>query len=70
MDENTPWIVSTSIGYLLMYIPLMAAVSMVIGATRHEKRSLIIDQSLRTAAWVTTFMLIVYAVLQVVSFLV
>lgn len=68
--DDAPWIVSTSVGYLLMYIPLMLAVSLVIGASRHEKRQLIVEQSLRTAAWVTTFMLIVYAVLQVVSFLV
>jgi hypothetical protein len=70
VDENAPWIVSTSVGYLLMYVPLMVAVSMVIGSTRHEKRQLIVEQSLRTAAWVTTFMLVVYAVLQIVSYLV
>ncbi len=70
MEETAPWIVSTSWSYLSMYIPLMLAVSLVVGASRHEKKALIIDQSLRTAVWISTFMLIVYAVLQIVSYLV
>ena len=59
--------VSASWGYLLMYVPLMVAVSFVIGATRHEKRELILDQTVRTAVWITTFMLFIYVVLQIVS---
>ena len=58
---------SVSWSYLLMYIPLLAAVASVIGATRHEKPMLILDQILRNAAWITTFMIGIYAVLQVVS---
>ena len=63
-------VVSMSLGYLLMYLPLLVAVSCVIGASRHEKPNLILDQILRTAAWITSFMLIIYAVLQVVSWMV
>jgi hypothetical protein len=63
-------VVSMSIGYLLMYIPLLLAVSLVVGGTRHEKTELITDQSLRTAAWITSFMLGIYAVLQLVSWMV
>lgn len=59
--------VSASWGYLLMYVPLMVAVSFVIGATRHEKRELVLDQTVRTAVWITTFMLFIYVVLQIVS---
>lgn len=59
-----------SLGYLFMYLPLMAAVAFVIGATRHEKLDLIIDQTKRTAIWVTGFMLGIYVVLQLVSWMV
>ena len=60
-------LVSMSIGYLLMYLPLLVAVSLVIGASRHERRDLILLQSRSVAIWITTFMLGVYAVLQLVS---
>ncbi len=60
-------VVSMSIGYLLMFIPLLIAVSFVIGATRHEKTELILDQTRRTAVWISSFMLGIYVVLQLVS---
>jgi hypothetical protein len=56
-----------SIGYLLLYLPLLVAVSLVIGGTRHEKTPLILEQTKRTAVWVTSFMLGIYAVLQLIS---
>lgn len=63
-------VVSMSLEYLLMYIPLLAAVSFVIGATRHEKKHLILEQTKRNAFLVTSFMLGIYAVLQLVSWMV
>ena len=63
-------VISMSWGYLFMYLPLMMAVSMVIGASRHEKVDLILGQAARTVVWITSFMLSIYAVLQVVSWLV
>ena len=63
-------VVSMSLGYLFMYLPLLICVSCVIGASRHEKRELIIDQIIRTAVWITSFMLGIYAVLQVISWMV
>lgn len=62
--------ISMSVEYLLLYLPLLVAVSVVMGATRHEKPLLILQQTRRTAVWITTFMVIIYAVLQVVSWLV
>ena len=62
--------ISMSIEYLLLYLPLLVAVSFVMGATRHEKPGLIIQQTQRTAIWITSFMLIIYAVLQIVSWMV
>ena len=62
--------INMSIGYLLLYFPLLAAVSLVIGASRHEKTHLIFDQAVRNAVWVSSFMLGIYLVLQIVSLLV
>jgi hypothetical protein len=62
--------ISMSIEYLLLYLPLLVAVSFVMGGTRHEKTSLILQQSLRTATWITSFMLVIYVVLQIVSWMV
>ncbi|GIW97174.1 MAG: hypothetical protein KatS3mg111_0507 [Pirellulaceae bacterium] len=63
-------LINSSWAYLLMYIPLLAAVSFTIGATRHERRELILDQAVRTAVWITSFMLVIYAVLQILSWMV
>ncbi len=63
-------VVSMSFGYLLMYVPLLVAVSCVIGASRHEKPHLIVDQTVRTAVWITSFMIGIYAILQVVSWMI
>lgn len=62
--------ISMSLGYLFLYLPLLAAVSLVIGATRHEKKYLILDQAVRTAVWISSFMLGIYVVLQIVSWLI
>lgn len=56
-----------SLEYLLLYLPLMVAVSCVVGATRHEQRGLILEQTRKTAVWITGFMLVIYAVLQLTS---
>ncbi len=53
--------ISMSLEYLLLYLPLLVAVSFVMGATRHEKPALILQQTQRTAVWITSFMLIIYA---------
>lgn len=62
--------ISMSVGYLLLYLPLLAAISLVIGASRHEQTKLILDQTVRTAVWITSFMFVIYIVLQIVSWMV
>jgi hypothetical protein len=59
-----------SLEYMLLYLPLLVAVACVLGATRHEKTHLILDQTRRNAIWITSFMLVIYAVLQIVSWMV
>ena len=49
--------------YLLYYLPLLVAVSLVLAATRHELPQFIIRQAVSHAVWFTVFMLVVAAVL-------
>ncbi len=63
-------VISMSLEYMLLYLPLLVAVSCVLGATRHENRQLILDQTRRNAVWITTFMVAIYIVLQFVSWMV
>jgi Na+/alanine symporter len=48
-------------------IPLIAAISLVYGATRHEKMVPILHHAWRTAKWIVGFMLIIIAILSVIS---
>ncbi|MCC6511161.1 MAG: hypothetical protein IT423_18820 [Pirellulaceae bacterium] len=59
--------ITMSLEYLLLYLPLLVAVSCVVGATRHESKHLILEQTRKTAVWITSFMLVIYAVLQLIS---
>jgi hypothetical protein len=46
-------------------LPALAAVSLVMAATRHERTDLILQQSWRTAVWIVTFLGIVAMVIGV-----
>ena len=48
-------------------VPLIVAVSLVYGATRHELLGPILHQSYRAATWIVGFMAVIFAVLFVVS---
>ena len=49
-------------------VPLILAVSLVYGATRHELLGPILHHSWKTAVWMMTFMGVIFAVLFVLSF--
>ena len=51
-------------------LPLIVSISLVYGATRHELMPQILDHSARFAAWVVTFMLGIFAVTLLLSWLV
>jgi hypothetical protein len=61
---------SISPTYLLYYLPLIIAISLVFGATRHENLKLILRHAFQTARWITGFMAIVFAVLLVIDWMV
>jgi hypothetical protein len=52
-----------SIQYLLWLLPILAAVSLVMAATRHERNDRILSQSWRTAVWTLSFLGAIAAVL-------
>lgn len=49
-------------------LPLIAAISLVYAATRHEALKPILDHALRFAFWVITFMVLVYLLLTFASY--
>ena len=49
-------------------IPLVVAISLVYGATRHEYLKEILIQTYRSAVWVVGFMAIIFAVIYVAGF--
>lgn len=50
-------------------LPLIVVVSLVYAATRHEQMKPILWQSLRVARWVTGFMVVVFAILFLMSWI-
>ena len=48
-------------------IPLIVAISLVYGATRHELMVPILHHAWRTAKWITGFMLVIVAILTLIS---
>ena len=49
-------------------IPLIVAISLVYGATRHENLKEILEHSIRSAVWVVGFMAIILAVIWIAGF--
>lgn len=60
---------SISPTYLLYYLPLIVAISLVFGGTRHEDLRLIMKHALGTARWITGFMAIVFIALLVLDWM-
>ena len=57
-----------SIEYVLWLLPVLAATSLVMAATRHEQMSLIWRQATRTAAVTLLFLLIIAAVVGLATY--
>jgi hypothetical protein len=53
----------------LYAIPLVVAFSLVYGATRHEMMVPILQHAVRAAVWTTGFMLFIFGVLLLVSWM-
>lgn len=49
-------------------LPLVIVISLVYGATRHERLKEIIDHSIRSLIWVVGFMVVILAVIWLAGF--
>jgi hypothetical protein len=69
MFGNLAWplLAAGHINDLWYSLPLIVAVSMVYSATRHEAMEAILAGAVRTGAWITGFMLVVFAILFAIS---
>ena len=56
-------------GFLLYAIPLIAAISLVYGATRHELPQPILVNAYQTAKWILGFLAVIVGVLIVISWM-
>lgn len=70
MFSATEDLLSISPTYLLYYLPLIVAISLVFGATRHEDMGLVLRHAFYTARWITGFMGLIFVVLLVIGWLV
>lgn len=61
---------SISPTYLLYFVPLLVAIALVFGATRHEDMTLIMKHAFHTARWIVGFMAIIFGVLVFINFLI
>lgn len=53
--------------HLVYALPLIVIVSLVYGATRHERTGEIVQHALRAGGWICGFMLAIFAVLFLIS---
>jgi hypothetical protein len=60
-----------AVGPLRMWyaLPIIVSVSLVYSATRHEQMGSILNHAARFAVWIVVFMVIVFAVLQAMTWL-
>lgn len=63
-------LLASSTGLLWHAIPIVLAISLVYGATRHELVKPILWHAYHTAVWIIGFMLIIVVILAVVSWFV
>jgi Ca2+/H+ antiporter len=63
-------VLSISPTYLLYYLPLIVTISLVFGGTRHEDTTIVIQRAWQTGRWITSFMLVIFAVLCLMAWLI
>lgn len=65
---SLPLLLSSWTSSQLWYaVPLIVAISLVYGATRHELTVPILQHAWRTAKWITGFMLVIAVILTLMS---
>jgi hypothetical protein len=67
LTDMPPLLAASRLWYSL---PLIIAISLVYGATRHEQMRPILEHAFRFAVWVVTFMAVIFAILMLITWLV
>ncbi|MDB4679087.1 hypothetical protein OAL43_01340 [bacterium] len=60
---------SISPTYMLYYVPLIIAIALVFGATRHENTQLVLQHAWQTGRWITGFMAVIFVVFLFLSWM-
>jgi hypothetical protein len=63
-------LLAVTINRMWYALPLILSVSLVYASTRHERIQEIFRHAMRTAVWITCFMLVVLVILYVLTFIV
>jgi hypothetical protein len=63
----TPVLLIAALSQFWFAVPLIVVVSLVYAATRHELMQPILAHAARTGVWITGFMVVVYVLLQLLS---
>lgn len=63
-------LLAARVNYIWYALPLVVAVSLVYSATRHETIQPIVWGAVRIGAWICGFMLVVFLILQLLSWFV
>jgi Na+/alanine symporter len=65
---SSPWVLVGWIGTQWWYaLPLIVAISLVYGATRHERMTPILYHAWRTAKWILGFMAVIVVILVIIA---
>jgi hypothetical protein len=65
-----PALIAYSSNFLWHAIPIIVAISLVYGATRHELMEPILHSAYRTTLWILGFVAVIAAILMIISWLV
>jgi hypothetical protein len=67
---STLWLLAAADPLRIWYaVPIIVSVSLVYAATRHEEMNAILIHAARFALWILAFMVVLFAVLQLMSWL-
>lgn len=60
---DLPLVAALPFGQLWYYLPLLVAISLVYGATRHELPGAILRHAWQTAVWMTSFIGLIFLII-------
>jgi hypothetical protein len=70
MHFDLPLLAALPFGQLWYYLPLLVAISLVYGATRHELPGPILRHAWHTAVWMTSFIGVIFLIILALTYLV